>query len=279
MRPAGFVSGVIPWVARQLGVGVESCRGLGQMVTELVSRFAALGGYGSDLTLVFAAGQNSAGNVELLAASPPHFVGSLPPSDHPDLLAVDAERYATVDDARLVGLRAFEVTKVVFGVERRLVRCHSDGLHTKQSQSFDQTLAKARRQLSEFAARLARGLGRKPRAKVEAAVAQILRPRWPSRVISTTLVGDTPRHPPPHVPDQIQGQSRPGNRDLRERILFSDHPTQTATSATIVGEYRSQEAAEGDFRQMKDPKSCPSRPCSTGPNRRSGSTSPAASSP
>ncbi len=47
--------------------------------------------------------------MELIEGSPFHFVGSLPPSDHPDLLGVGK------DHARLPGLRAFETTKVVFG--------------------------------------------------------------------------------------------------------------------------------------------------------------------
>jgi transposase len=224
------------------------------ILNELVARFAALGGHRSDLTLVFDAGQNSVDNIKLLHDSPLHFVGSLPPSDHPDLLAVPAERYQAVDDARFVGLRAFETTKVVFGTERRLVVCHSDGLHAKQSQSFDQTLAKASRQLSELAARLARGHGRKPRHQVEAEIAQILQPRWCSRVISTTLTGDTPAEL------RLTYRSKPKARAALEteifgkRILFSDQPTETATSVIVVSDYRSQEAAEGDFRQMKDPK-------------------------
>jgi len=39
-----------------------------------------------------------------------------------------------------------------------------------------------------------------------------------------------------------------------KRILFTDKTPEVASTATIVAEYRSQEAVEGDFRQMKDPK-------------------------
>jgi len=39
-----------------------------------------------------------------------------------------------------------------------------------------------------------------------------------------------------------------------KRILFSDKTVDEASTAQIVAEYRSQEAVEGDFRQMKDPK-------------------------
>src|SRR6266566_5308684 len=129
------------------------------MVGELVARFAALlpdgGDAGGRLTLVYDAGQNSEDNYELLDRFEFCFVGSLPPSDHPDLLAVAKSRYQVVDEERFPGLTAFETEKVVFGKQRRLVVCHSEGLHAKQSRGLTQTLAKAHRQLAEVQARLA----------------------------------------------------------------------------------------------------------------------------
>ena len=140
------------------------------MVSELVARFGALLPDGQDrksdrLTLVYDAGQNSDDNYELPGGVPLSFAGSLPPSDHPGLLAVPKDRYQVAGQA-FPGLVAFETAKVVFGKERRLVVCHSDGLHAKQSRGFDQTLAKAHRQLAEVSARLARGRTRKAREKV-----------------------------------------------------------------------------------------------------------------
>ena len=58
------------------------------VVGELVERFGPLAEAGGELTLVYDAGQDSADNQELMENSPLHFVGSLPPSDHPELLAV-----------------------------------------------------------------------------------------------------------------------------------------------------------------------------------------------
>ncbi len=39
-----------------------------------------------------------------------------------------------------------------------------------------------------------------------------------------------------------------------KRILFTDKTPEQAPTAQVVADYRSQEAVEGDFRQMKDPK-------------------------
>ncbi|MHB8319631.1 MAG: IS1634 family transposase [Acidimicrobiales bacterium] len=228
------------------------------LVKELVARFCGLLGDDSDakerLTLVYHAGQNSEDNYELLDGSRLSFVGSLPPSDHPDLLAVGKDRYSVVDAERFPGLRAFETTKVVFGKERRLVLCHSEGLHVKQSRGFDQTLAKATRQLAELKGRLARGKTRKGKDKVEAEITQIKAPRWVSRVMVTILTGDEP--PELRLNFHIDKKARAALEEelFGKRILFSDKSIEEATTATIVAEYRSQEAVEGDFRQMKDTK-------------------------
>jgi hypothetical protein len=57
------------------------------MIDELARRYtAALGGPGAS-TLTFDAGQNSEPNFTRLATLGLHFVGSVPPSGHPDLLA------------------------------------------------------------------------------------------------------------------------------------------------------------------------------------------------
>ncbi len=228
------------------------------LVKELVARFCGLLGEDSDakerLTLVYDAGQNSEDNYELLDGSRLSFVGSLPPSDHPDLLAVTKDRYKTAGLEAFPGLRAFETTKVVFGKERRLVLCHSEGLHIKQSRGFDQTLAKATRQLAELKGRLARGKTRKAKDKVEAEIAQIKAPRWVSRVMVTILTGDEP--PELRLSFHIDKKARAALEEelFGKRILFSDKSIEEATTATIVAEYRSQEAVEGDFRQMKDTK-------------------------
>ncbi|MGI8777615.1 MAG: IS1634 family transposase, partial [Acidimicrobiales bacterium] len=224
------------------------------LVAELVARFEALDADSGELTLVFDAGQNSADNLELMAASPLHFVGSLPPSDHPDLLAVPKSRYRAVDGTRFAGLRAFETKKVVFGVERRIVVTHSQNLHDKQSQGFDQTLAKAHRGLAELSARLTRGKTRRPRDKVEAEIAAIIKPRWLSRVITTTLVGDAPAEL--RLSSIIDATARAALEAelFGKRILFTDKTADAAPIAVIVADYRSQSDVEADFRQMKDPK-------------------------
>ncbi len=96
-----------------------------EMVTELVTRFGAIAEAAGELTLVYDAGQDSQDNQQLIEGSPLHFVGSLPPADHPDLLAAPKRRYKVVDEERFPRLSAFETRKVVLGHQRRLLAAGS----------------------------------------------------------------------------------------------------------------------------------------------------------
>ena len=158
-----------------------------------------------------------------------------------------------VDDGRFFGLTAFETRTNVMGHDRRVVVTHSQTLHDQQVQGFEQSMAKARRQLAETTARLKRGKGRKSKEQVDAEVAMILHPRWLSRVISTTLSGEKPT-------TELRLVSRTKPKALSElqdelfgkRILFTDRDDWSI--AEVVAGYRSQSGVEADFRQMKDAK-------------------------
>ena len=243
--------GGVPLVSHAYAGNRPDVTQFGDVVAELVERFGPLADAGGELTLVYDAGQDSAANQALIQNSPLHFVGSLPPSDHPDLLAVARRRYRTVDAERFPGLCAFEARKVVLGADRRLVVTHSQNLHDKQATGFAQTLAKARRQLSELAARLARGNTRRPRDKVEAEITQILKPRWLSRVVSTSLRGDAPAELRLTWRTRAAALAALEDELFGKRILFTDHDDWPI--ADVVAHYRSQSHVEADFRQMKDP--------------------------
>ncbi|MGH9269274.1 MAG: IS1634 family transposase, partial [Acidimicrobiales bacterium] len=221
------------------------------IVTELVERWGALAN-SNDLTLVYDAGQDSEANQAHIEASPLHFVGSLPPSDFPELLAVGARRYRPVGPDRYPGLTAFDTRGVALGTERRLIVTHSPTLHAKQAQGFAQTTGVARRRLAELAARLARHKTRKNRAAVEAEIAEILKPRWVNRVITTTLGGDSPATFTLDWALDPKALNALAAEMFGKRILFSDHDDWPVVD--IVAAYRSQSTVENDFRQMKDPR-------------------------
>jgi transposase len=221
------------------------------VIDELVVRFAGLGMAPEALTVVYDAGCDSAANQAHLEAAGLHYVGSLRPADHPDLLAVSARRFQVVDAERFPGLRAFQTHTQALGTDRRIIVTHSQTFHQRQVQGFEQTLAKARRQLGELQARLARGRTRRPRAPVEAQITQICKPRWLDRVIGWQLEGDTPATFRLHWRTDQAARRRLETEVFGKRILFTDHDWPVAE---VVAAYRAQADVEAGFRQLKDPK-------------------------
>ena len=220
------------------------------VVDELVARYRGLVAGVESLTVVYDAGQNSGDNHALVEAHGIGFVGSLPPSDHPGLLAIPARDYRVVDPDRFPGLTFVDTTVTALGVTRRAVLTHSTNLHAKQARGLDQTLANARRRLAELQARLARGRTRRDRAAVEAEIATICKPRWVADIITVTLTGDKPADLRLAWRTDARARTRLEHRLFGKRILFTNRDWPVPD---IVAAYRSQSDAEFGFRQLKDP--------------------------
>jgi len=221
------------------------------VIAALVSRYRAVHAGVQTLTVVYDAGQNSAANHALIEDCGMGFVGSLPPSDHPSLLAIPTSRYRAVDEQRYPGLSCVDTTVTALGVTRRAVLTHSPALHAGQSRGFDQTLAKAGRKLADLQATLARGNTRRDRAAVESEIATICKPRWVGQVLTTTLTGDTPAELRLTRRTDTRARKRLEDRIFGKRILFTNRDDWPV--ADIVAAYRSQNEVEAGFRQMKDP--------------------------
>jgi transposase len=222
------------------------------VLDELVARYRLLVNGVESLTVVYDAGQNSADNHTLVEQAGIGFVGSLPPSDHPDLLDIPRDRYRTVDADRFGDLSAVDTTVTALGVTRRAVLTHSPTLHAGQSRGLDQTLAKARARLTDLQARLHRGNTRRPRAKVEADIATILKPRWVREVITATLTGEDPASFRLSFRTNTRPRTRLEDRLFGKRILFTNRDHWSVPD--VVAAYRSQSDAEFGFRQLKDPQ-------------------------
>jgi transposase len=227
-----------------------------QMITALAARHAALaaatGQDGTEMTVVFDAGQNSEASFALLAGTGLRYVGSVPASDCRDLLALPADARAVVDKERFGGLTACEARREVYGTERRAILTHSPELHEHQARGFDgTTLAKAARQLDELAATLARGKTRRARDKVQAEITKITRDPWVRRVITWQLTGDIPRDL--RLAWSLDAAARAALEEeiFGKHVLITDHDDWPA--AEVIAGYRSQSEAEFSFRQLKDP--------------------------
>jgi transposase len=220
------------------------------VVDDLVTRYRDLVAGVESLTVVYDAGQNSSDNHAVIEAHGIGFVGSLPPSDHPDLLGIPARDYRPVDDDRYPGLSYVDSTVTALGVTRRAVITHSANLAAKQSRGLDQTLAKARRRLADLAARLARGRTRRDRDQVQAEITAICKPRWVAEILTATLTGDTPAELRLSWRTDAKARKRLEQRLFGKRILFTNRDWPVPD---VVAAYRSQSDAEFGFRQLKDP--------------------------
>lgn len=155
---------------------------------DLARRYHDLTG-GGTVTMVAGTGEDTpAGR---FAPAGRHFVGPLPPSDHPDLVAARLTVRRPVDPRRLPGVTALDGRGRVAGTERRVVCVHSANLQAAQSRALARDLAHATRRLDELATALRTGTRRWSRADAAAEVSRITRFRWGDRVLSTRLTTGT----------------------------------------------------------------------------------------
>jgi transposase len=224
------------------------------MITELCSRYTAYTTMVStpgQVTVVFDAGQNSTANFADLRAAGIGYVTSLPPSDHPDLLALPKRSRRRVDPDRFDGLTALQRRKDIYGQPTRVILTHSPTLHAGQSRGLDQTLAKAQARLTELADRLARGKTRRDKDTVAAEVRTICKDTWVKRILTWDLTGTNPAELSLTWSIDTDARDSLEEEIFGKRVLVTNHDDWPI--ADVVAAYRSQSDAEFGFRQLKDP--------------------------
>ena len=204
-----------------------------------------------EVTVVFDAGQNSAGNFAHVTGTGLAFVGSIPPSHVTDLLALPATDRRLVDEDRFGQLTAVETRRKVYGAERRVILTHSPTLHQAQQAGFTQTLAKAHSKLADLADTLARGKTRRTTKQVTDQIAEITGDPWLRRVLNCDLAGSTPATHRLSVTIDEGAREALETEVFGKRVLVTTHDDWPV--ADVVTAYRSQSDAEFSFRQLKDP--------------------------
>jgi transposase len=223
---------------------------------ELRQRYCELARTCEHITLVFDKGNNSEEAFETLDDSDFHFIGSLVPSHHADLLDVPSRRYQPLAGERLKECRAYRTQRDVFGQERTIVVTHNDNLLHGQLQGLTTALDKARTKLRELQQRLRRrreGRTRGGKAPTAASIRkqaqEALSGQHVKEVLQITVAdGDVPTLT--FETDQA-ALSRLLRTRLGKTILFTDNDDWS--NEDIVLGYRSQHHIEDAFRQMKDP--------------------------
>lgn len=229
---------------------------------ELTAHYRELTQTCQHITLIFDKGNNSEENFETLANSPFHFVGSLVPSQHKDLLAVPQRRFHALSNARLEGLEVFRTEKKVFGRTHTLLVTFNPNLFDGQLQGLTANLNKARGKLRALQQRLRRWRERNRKGKRKRKGKQPTLAGVQNQVRSICSAQ--------HLKSLLQTEVQKVRRGLEltfstdqtallrlcrvqlgKTILFTDNADWS--DEEIVLAYRSQYHIEEAFKQMKDP--------------------------
>jgi len=223
---------------------------------ELTQRYAELARGCEHITLVFDKGNNSEDAFVTLNDTNFHFVGSLVPTQHKDLLEVPLRHFQPLQGERLKDCLAYRTQRTVFGQERTIVITFNENLLQGQLQGITVDLEKARRKLRELQTRLRRRhegriRGGKPPtvASIEKQAQQALSAQFMKQLITYEVTDGNPPQLSYHT--DANALSRLVRTHLGKTILFTDNDDWT--NEEIVLAYRSQHHVEDAFRQMKHP--------------------------
>lgn len=110
------------------------------VLSDVVARCRAISPTLSDITLVFDKGNNAKDNLEAVAAAGLHFVGSLVPTQHPELLAIPRSQLLPVEG--LPSVAALRLTKTVYGIQRTVLVTFNQELYDSQVQTLEREVEK-----------------------------------------------------------------------------------------------------------------------------------------
>jgi transposase len=227
------------------------------LTNSLIARYRELTDGAEHVTLVFDKGNNAEDNLETVQDSPYHFIGSLVPTHHTDLLSIAKHRLHALDDQGLPGVRAYRTTRAIFGVERTVLVTYNENLFVAQWRTLLREIAKRQNQLREVQQQLARwhrGTVRRGKPPTVAGVTKkvqgYLKARHMKDLFDVTV---EERDGLPWLTYRFDHQAwhRLQRTLLGKTLLFTDNDDWS--DADIVRGYRAQHHVETAFRCMKDP--------------------------
>jgi transposase len=228
-----------------------------RILKDLLPRFRSLCGQ-AELTLVFDKGNNSEVNFTQIEHSGLHFIGSLVPSQHTDLLEIPLKRFQSLEGQRLQGVRAYRTTKEVFRTERTIVVTYNPRLYQGQKNGLRGHLRKKLKKLKELREKLRRRREGKTRGGHAPSLQSVhdqvekIREGVPFRDIIIAKVRKTKRGLSLVFRLDRQALQRYCQCLYGKTILFTDN--HSWGNEDIVLGYRAQYRIEDAFRDMKDPE-------------------------
>jgi transposase len=227
-----------------------------QVIPELEARYLNLSPLGDPLTLVFDKGNNSEDTFLNMAESPYRLLGSLVPSQHPELLEIPSNRFISFTDPRLPGVSAHRTCQTLWKRDWTVVVTRSQELLEGQLRGIAQHLHKRRQDFRSLQHRLE--LSQKPHSKgkgytpesLQAHIERLTQGQYLRDILRADLHSRRGKLTLSYRTDQAALQKLK-ETTLGKRILFTDNHA-WSTEDIILG-YRSQYHVEAAFRRMKNP--------------------------
>ena len=223
-------------------------------VTEtLVARYRLFAQSVNGITLVYDKGNNSHENQARLDDSQYHFVGSLSPVQHPDLLRIPRSRFHTLQGEDLSGVLAWRTRKHVLGAERTILVTYNPELFLTQGATILRELRKHTRKLRELQIHLAHPSTRGKPITVESAHKQVQAILSGRHMKDLVVVDVSTKKGTPHLSYRVDqtAWNRLQHTLLGKNILFTDQ--ESWSDEAIVRAYRGQYHIEEAFKRMKNP--------------------------
>jgi transposase len=231
---------------------------------ELANRCRKLSEGVCDITLVFDKGNNSKDNLAAVDNGPFHFVGSLVPSQHRQLLRIPRDKMQRLDKTLLSAVWSYRTQKEVFGIRRTVLVTYNRELYRAQVKTLRREIAKRRRKLQQLQASLQRHIdqvarGKKPTLQgTRNRVQGIIAGRHMKQLFPAKVIMGKDQIPRLHCAFSDREWKRLDRSLLGKTILFTDRDEWTDEQIVIA--YRSQSHVEAAFRRMKDPRFLTFRP-------------------
>lgn len=226
------------------------------LTEQLVSRYREITDGAEHVTIIFDKGNNSEGNLQAIEESPYHFIGSLVPTQHPDLLSIPIKKFQWLDEQGLPGVRAYRCRQEVFKAQRTVLVTYNENLFVAQSRTLLREIAKRQGLLRNLQHQLRRHrqgkvrVGSQPTLEgVSKKVKSWLKARHMKELFQVHIT-ESEGLPALNYRFDNQAWQRLQKTLLGKTILFTDNDEWT--DVEIIRGYRSQHHMETAFRRMKD---------------------------
>jgi transposase len=226
------------------------------LTAQLVSRYREITDGTEHVTIIFDKGNNSQDNLQAIEESPYHFIGSLVPTQHPDLLAIPQKTFQPLDKQGLPGVRVYRCRREVFKAQRTVLVTYNENLFVAQSRTLLREIAKRQNHLRNLQNQLRRhregkiGSGSRPTVEgVRKKVQAWLKARHMKELFQVEIT-DSEGLPALSYRFDNSAWARLQKTLLGKTILFTDN--EQWSDVEIIRGYRSQHHVETAFRRMKD---------------------------